>query len=214
MPPRVLLVHGAATTSSVWDALRPLLGPLEVLAPDRPMTGDLEREVDFLAPLAAGALVVGVSGGATLGLALAASQVPLAGTVLHEPAVGSLVPGLLDEVAAAYEAGGVAGFARTLYGPGWRTEMAPPDPTAVARDLQMFRRFQPAPVAPGQGPVVTTVGEESPRRRHDAAAALSDRLGLEVRVLPGCRHFVQHDHPAALAAVVLAVASQVDRRSR
>src|SRR6187431_2725648 len=100
---RVLLVHGAATTSRVWDRLRALLAAdgLDVVAPDRPSSGDLAVELAALADDADDALVVGVSGGATLGLALAGMR-PLAGAVLHEPAVGSLVPGLLDHVVAGY----------------------------------------------------------------------------------------------------------------
>lgn len=198
---RVLLVHGAATTSQVWAPLARLLRAdgLEVVAPDRPSSGELAVELAALDP--AGCVVVGVSGGATLGLALASSQV-LAGAVLHEPAVGSLVPGLLDHVVAGYAADGVPGFGTALYGPSWRPTMAPADPGAVARDLAMFRRFEPAPLLPGQGRVVVTVGELSPPARHEAARALHDRLGVEVLVLPGVGHFVQHDDPAALAAVV------------
>ncbi len=79
--------------------------------------------------------------------------------------------------------------------------MAPADPDAVARDLAMFRRFQPSPVAPGQGPVVVTVGGDSPPARHAAADVLRP-YGVEVRVLPGCGHFVHHDAPHVLAATV------------
>ncbi|GIG39107.1 alpha/beta fold hydrolase [Cellulomonas phragmiteti] len=200
-PPRVLLVHGAATTARVWDRLVPLLTGLDVVAATRPSTGDLRRELDALGD-AAGALVVGVSGGATLGLALAATDVPLAGAVLHEPAVGSLVPGLLDHVVEGWRTGGVAGFGAALYGPTWRIDDAPDDHAAVGRDLAMFRAFEPAAPGAGQGPVLVTVGGRSPRPRHTAAAELHRRYGVAVRVLPGCGHYVQHDAPHALAAVV------------
>ena len=92
---RVVLIHGAATTSRVWRHVVPLLaagGPVSVTVPDRPCTGDLATETAALRPSCAGAVVAGVSGGATLGLALAAAGVPAA-AVLHEPAVGSLLPG-------------------------------------------------------------------------------------------------------------------------
>lgn len=206
MPPtRVLLVHGAATTHAVWSRVTALLeadGDVEVAAPDRPSSGDLRTELDALAEAARGAVVVGVSGGATLGLALLASDVHVAGAVLHEPAVGSMVSDLLDHVVAGYAADGVPGFGRALYGPGWSPTMAPADPGAVARDLAMFRRFEPAAPQAGQGPAVVTVGGSSPPVRHAAARALHERLGLEVLTLTGCGHFVHWDHPEALVAVV------------
>ncbi len=204
--PRVLLVHGAATTSRIWDPVCDLLRDdgLDVVVPDRASSGDLTTELDALAGLADGAVVVGVSGGATLALALASDR-PLAGAVLHEPAVGSLVPGLLDHVVAGFTSGGVPGFGAALYGPSWTPAMAPADQDAVARDLAMFRRFEPAPLHPGQGAVVVTVGELSSPARHDAARALHHLLNVEVRVLPGTGHFVQHDDPAALVAVIRSV---------
>ena len=128
-------------------------------------------------------MVAGVSGGATLGLALAAAGVPAA-AVLHEPAVGSLLPGLLDQVRAAYAEGGVPAFARALYGPAWTAAEAPADPGAVARDLAMFTRFEPAAPAPEAGPVIITVGERSPAVRHEAAARLADAVRLPGRGHP------------------------------
>jgi len=209
MPPiRVLLVHGAATTATVWDRFVPLLfaqdvKDLEITAPDRPSLGDLDAELASLADMAHGAFVVGVSGGATVGLALLASDVRLAGAVLHEPAVGSLAPGLLDHVVTGFVTGGVPGFAHALYGPGWSPDMAPDDSGAVERDLAMFRRFEPAAARPGQGPATITVGETSPEARHRAALALSEKFGFPTRVLPRSGHFVHRDNPAALADVVL-----------
>lgn len=211
---RVVLVHGAATTPAVWDRLVPLLraaglGGEQVVVPERPSSGDLATEIRSLAEVARSTVLVGVSGGATLGLALLASDVHLAGAVLHEPAVGTLCPGLLDPVIAGYKAGGVPGFGRALYGAGWTPDMAPPDPGAVARDLAMFAGFEPTEVAEGQGPVIVTVGSGSPPIRHEAARALNVRLGIEWTVLPRSDHFVHHDNPAALVNVVLDVVGRV-----
>lgn len=204
--PPVLLLHGAATTARCWDAVALLLQRtgLSVTAPDRASTGDLEQELAALRPFAEGAFVVGVSGGATLGLAMAAEGTPLAGAVLHEPAVGSLLPGLLAPMAAAFADGGVPAFGARLYGPAWTPAMAPAGPGAVARDLAMFARFEPSPPAPGQGGVLVTVGGDSPPIRHAAAAALAEHRGYETAVLPGCRHLVQVEAPGALADLVLA----------
>lgn len=211
---RVVLIHGAATTPSVWDRLIPLLAAddlpdLKVVAPRRPSSGSLEIELEALADLAHGSVLVGASGGATIGLAFLASDVRLAGAVLHEPAVGTLVPGLLDHVVAAHTADGVAGFGRALYGPGWTAQLAPHDAGEVARDLAMFRQFEPAEVSPDQGAALTTVGGSSPPPRHRAARELCTRFGIPTRVLPGSGHFVQRDNPAALAEIVLDVVREL-----
>lgn len=201
---RVVLIHGAATTSRVWRYVVPLLaagGGVAVAVPDRPCTGDLATEAAALRPSCSGAVVAGVSGGATMGLALAAAGVPEA-AVLHEPAVGSLLPGLLDQVRSAYAEGGVPAFARALYGSAWTAAEAPADPSAVARDVAMFTSFEPAAPAQGMGPVIITVGERSPAARHESAARLADKFGFSVEVIAGAGHAVHLTHPAAFAAVI------------
>ena len=202
--PRILLVHGAATTAAVWSPVLEHLVDLDVLTVERPCSGDLGTELAALAPHAEGAFVVGVSGGATLTLALAASPVGLAGGIAHEPAVGSLVPGLLAPMAAAFAEGGTTRFAQALYGPAWTPELGPADPGAVGRELPMFRAFEPESARHGQGPVLVTVGGDSPAPRHAAAAALRERLGYETAVLDGCRHFLPREHPAVLAGLIRA----------
>ena len=201
---RVVLIHGAATTSRVWRRVRPLLRDFDVAAPDRPCSGDLGAEVDALRSQSAGALVAGVSGGATLGLALAAAGVPMRAALLHEPAVGSLLPGLLDPVRAAYAAGGVPGFARALYGPAWTEAEAPADPAAVARDLGMFTRFEPVSPTLDARPsqIIITVGECSPPVRQDSVSRLAERFGYTVWVIPGAGHAVHLTHPEALSAAI------------
>ena len=175
----------------------------DVIVVERPCSGSMDREIRALAPFARDRVVVGQSGGATLALALAASDVPILGALCHEPAAGSLAPHLLDPVVAAYREDGVAGFGAALYGPSWAPEFAP-DPDAVARDLPMFRAFEPAAAAAGQGPVRTTVGQFSPAARHDAAAALSSRFGFETAVLPDTAHFAAWDSPDRFADAIRA----------
>jgi pimeloyl-ACP methyl ester carboxylesterase len=190
----------------VWERLLPYLTGLSVVAPDRPCTGDVALEVAFLREVSEGAVLVGVGGGATLGLAMLAAAVPLAGAVLHEPAAGSLVPGLLDPMAAAYAEGGVTAFAAALYGPTWTPELAPTDAEAVRRDLGMFRAFEPAvPVVPVEH-VVTTVGELSPPIRHRVGRVLTERLGLRCHTLEGCAHAAHLERPDVFAAVIRALA--------
>ncbi|MCU1678436.1 MAG: hypothetical protein JWM93_3194, partial [Frankiales bacterium] len=157
--------------------------------------------------VAAGRVLGGVSGGATLGLALLAAGAPIRAAVLHEPAAGSLVPGLLDAVAEAHRTGGVSGFARALYGNSWSRAVAPLDDEAVARDLSMFRAFEPRAAADVAVPVVLTVGARSPAIRHEVARVLGDRFGYEIRVLDGCGHAAHLEAPDEFAAL-LAEAAQ------
>jgi pimeloyl-ACP methyl ester carboxylesterase len=207
---RVVLIHGAATTSRIWDRVVALLDGFDVRCPDRRCSGDLDTEVADLLPLCANAIVVGVSGGATLGLELAARGCGAASMIVHEPAVGSLLPGLLNAVAAAYADGGVPAFATTLYGPNWQSTDGPLDDAAVARDIAMFRAFEPsAPIADG-GRVLVTVGENSPQIRHDAAAALAKRFGLAVRTLPAAGHAIHLDRPGTLASLIRETAAALD----
>lgn len=210
-PARIVLVHGAATTSRVWRHVVPLLAAsgLDICCPDRAFTGDLTAELAALAPLCRGAVVAGVSGGATLGLALAASGAGLAGAVLHEPAVGSLLPGLLGPMAAAYAEGGAPAFAAALYGPAWTPAEGPADPGAVARDLAMFRAFEPARPARGEGPVLLTVGALSPPVRHESVRRLGAAFGLPASVIPATAHAVHLENPAAFAGRIRALADRL-----
>jgi hypothetical protein len=117
MRTRIVLVHGAATTSRVWRAVVPLLDDFDVSCPDRESTGGLNAEIAALAAVCEGA-------------------------------------GVSDGVAAAYRDGGTPGFAAALYSPVWTPAEAPADPGAAGRDLAMFRAFEPAPPAAGEGPVL------------------------------------------------------------
>jgi len=201
--PRLLLLHGVATRGDVWNPVIAELSSLGVDAvvdaPDRPASGDLGRELDWLAPRARDAIVVGFSGGATLGLALASSGHRMRAALLHEPAVGSLAPGLLAPVVAAYESEGYAGFGTALYGPLWRPSMCVDGDAAVDRELPMFRAFEPAAASPHQGRIVVTVGALSPAPRHEAAEALRARLGYEIVEMPGSGHFAAVGNPRVFA---------------
>ncbi len=200
---RVVLIHGAATDSTVWAATVEALPPSwEAVRPDRPQSGDLDTEIACLAPICADAFVVGVSGGATLGLELAARGVPVRGAVLHEPAAGSLAPGLLAPVAEAFDRGGVAAFGAALYGPRWTPERTRASAATVASELAMFRGFEPRPIGPAAARIVLTVGMRSPAARHRSVERLATFLGTAVRAVPGAGHAVHLEQPRALAALV------------
>jgi len=199
---RIVCIHGAASTARIWDRLIPLLSEHDVVAVERPRTGNLQLELEWLAPQVEGNWVLGVSGGATLGLALAASDVHLAGAILHEPAVGRLAPGLLAPFTEAFEQGGTAAFGRALYGQSWSLDQAPAGGDAItARELAMFRLFEPQQSPPHQGRVLVTVGGSSPPARHLVAGALRDELGYEIRTVPGAGHFIPYDAPQQLASL-------------
>lgn len=205
---RILLIHGAATTSRVWrhvvDALRadPEIRDDQIVVPDRPQSGDLTTEVAALARLADDALVVGVSGGATLGLELAARGVPLRGALLHEPAAGSLVPGLLAGVGDALKNDGVRGFGTALYGPAWNPAETTADRVTVAREFAMFGEFEPRPLSIDPDRALVTTGANSPPRRHDVAAALAQKLRVRTAFVPDTGHAVHLTNPAAFAALI------------
>lgn len=205
-PSRIVLLHGAATTGEVWSEvaswLRTAAPGVEIVSPTRPSTGSLEAELAWLTPTTEGALLVGVSGGATLALALAASECPFAAAIAHEPAVGSLVPELLEPMVAALHAGGPRAFGAALYGEAWDEGMLG-DPDAVARDLEMFRSFEPAAPRDGQGPVLVTYGADSPALRELAARRLGAVYGYPIASIPGARHFLQRESPAAIAELAL-----------
>ena len=199
---KVLLIHGAATTARIWAGVRQFLPRVSVLAPQRPCSGDLATELAALRPLTAGALVMGVGGGATLALALAAEPSAATGFLLHEPAVGSLVPGLLAPLGEALRSGGVTAFGAVLYGKSWQPEMAP-STEAVIRDFEMFRAFEPPLPDPGHRVVFTTVGEYSPPIRLQAAQELTRQRGIAHFVLPRCAHSIHLDHPHFTARLIM-----------
>jgi pimeloyl-ACP methyl ester carboxylesterase len=175
-----------------------------VRCPQRPASGDLETEVAALREICDGAVVVGVSGGATLGMELASRGVPIRAGVFHEPAAGSLAPGLLAHVAAGLRSGGVAGFGRALYGPVWNLgEAATEDRAVVDREFAMFSTFEPSPMSKEAGPVLLTVGAQSPAARLASVQALSAYLGRPWASVPDAAHAVHLESPAEFSAVVL-----------
>jgi pimeloyl-ACP methyl ester carboxylesterase len=212
---KLVLVHGAATTGHVWryvaDALRSRSDTAgdEIIIPERPQSGDLNREVAALAELADDALVIGVSGGATLGLELSAQGVAIRGAVLHEPAAGSLAPGLLSSVGEALITDGIAGFGLALYGATWTTDETGVDLHTVQREFAMFGGFEPRALQTNPNDVLITTGETSPRKRHGVADALRHTLLVRTAVVPRVAHAVHLDAPALFAAIIAEQANRL-----
>lgn len=207
----IYAVHGTATSAAVWDPVRRYLPQMVALT--RPRTGRLDDELAWLAEYAPGAVIVGMSGGATLGLALAGAGVRAHGYVVHEPAVGRLVPDLLTPVVDAFRRGGTSQLGRTLYGAQWSVEMMD-DPrgaddvdATTAAELAMFRSFEPVEKPSDAAPCLVTTGSRSPTARHRVARALA-AFGYETRTIVGASHFVAHERPARFAAVVREMAAR------
>lgn len=216
--PPILLLHGAATGPAVYDqTIRHLhnlfqangLPAPEIRVPQRPQNGDWHEEVAHLLPLVHGAFVVGVSGGATLGWELLTARniattgcVPL-GALLHEPAAGSLAPGLLAHVARALESDGLEGFGKALYGRAWKTAMATVNTNQVSREFAMFGSFEPYRLAAlTRSNTVLTTGTSSPLSRHNSVDRMSEEFGVRVRRIPGS-HAVHIENPHTFAQAIL-----------
>jgi pimeloyl-ACP methyl ester carboxylesterase len=159
-----------------------------VIAPDRPQSGDLDTEIDFLIPLCTNATVLGVSGGATLGLELATRGIPMRSVWLHEPAAGSLAPGLLTHVAEGLATGGVRGFGTALYGSRWDPSLTTATEASIRGEFAMFGRFEPSRLKIDTATVTLSVGANSPASRFDSVRSLSRFLDVGWMTLDGVAH--------------------------
>lgn len=242
--PVVVLVHGVGLGPETFGALvddldgataavvhRPGYGVLS----DRPPAG-LIAQADALAELvrtiALGpAVLLGVSGGATLGL-LTAMRHPevLAAAVLHEPLVGSAAPGLHDLIAgraaalaADADPGAATRFVAELVGDrtwarlpeAWRAGVVA-RAAVVRREVPWFAAVDPPPAALAalaSAPLTlhTTLGAASGTVRRQAAGVLMDRAGAVVHELRGARHLAQVEAPRALVTVVRAAMATIAR---
>lgn len=224
----MVLVHGVGFgPGSLVPLARELLaGGVRVLVAERrgygsraglPPAATVEESVDDVVAMldAAGverATVAGMSGGATVALAMAIRRPDrLVRAVAHEPAVGALVPELGALVRGALADGGGA-LARALAGAGtWTTlphevrdavlALAP----LIERDAPAFLAFDPALDDTVGERLVCTVGDRSPELRHRVAAALAARTGAPVLTIPGCAHLPQFDAPVAFADTIRAL---------
>ncbi|XAY05081.1 hypothetical protein DSM112329_01924 [Paraconexibacter sp. AEG42_29] len=188
-------------------------GSRDGLAPAATVAENVDDVVAVLDEAGVGrATVAGMSGGATVALAMAISHPErLIRAVAHEPAVGALVPALGELVRGALAAGGGAGLARALAGPGtWAALDAPvrdavlARATLIERDAPAFLAFDPQ-LGPAVGErLVCTVGALSPPLRHRVAAALAHRTGAPVITVPGCAHLPQYDAPRTFADTIRA----------
>ncbi len=229
----VLLVHGVGLGARHLSAVADRVGEhARVIVPDRPgyrrandlVATSLDDHIDMLIATlesisTAPAIYVGVSGGATLGIGVAARAPELLrGVILHEPLLGSLVPELQAQIRIgserlANDAGELASveFVRQLVGREVWTMLDHQDVDEIARldriireEVDAFARveFSEAELARLRDlPITTTVGRASPPIRHLAATVLAEHSGARVSELPGS-HFVPLAAPDAFARAI------------
>ena len=228
--PDLVLLHGVGAGPDTFVRLARLLAEdHRVLLPRRPGGPDgavpLAEQVDAVADTIRGltggrVVVVGVSGGATLGLALAlAHPGQVEALVLHEPLLGSHAPSLQRRFAtaaaeAATDDASALAVVHAVLGERTWQRLAEADRQRIeaaapwARlEIPLFAAFDPTDAelrALRAIPVLTTVGADSGADRREAAMALADLAGAEVVTLPGSGNAAQLDAPAALAAATRA----------
>lgn len=186
----------------------------------RPAPGGLADQIDDLARLideVGSAWVIGLSGGATLALALGIDPPPgLIGIVTHEPLVGPLVPDLDARVragaASIAEVGvdAVEPFLFGLYGhdswcrlPPEFDEWRQRHHAAAAAEIPSFADFAPdlSDLQAMTIPHCTTVGARSGPERHRVAALLAE-AGATAVTIPECGHLALVDAPETFATAI------------
>lgn len=229
--PVVVLVHGVGVGPASFARLADRLEDRHrVVAVERPVgpggaaldvVDQADRLAEVLADLGVGdGLLVGVSGGATVGLALAIRHPGVAGAlVLHEPLLGGHAVGLHAQFneAAARAATGIEGamdVVRTVMGEATWDALGPDGQEAsraqAARwqaEIPMFAAFEPTAgelSSLRDQPVLVTVGARSTVERRLAAAVLQNLAGVDVVEVPGAANAAHLDAPDAFAAVLAA----------
>lgn len=207
--------------SYVW--VRPGYGPEQAVATLDRQVEALNRLIKSFAP----AIVIGVGGGASLGLASAISQADgLVGLVTHEPLVGSLVPALDQKVKESSQRlrrspsrDAVSGFLQSLYGLAAWQRLAQADRDwgtdhyrTVSREAVHFAAFAPTMADLQAIEVVhlTTVGARSAPDRFEVAELLGS-LGASTTMIDGAGHLPQFESPRTFSSVLTSFAGQLIR---
>ena len=218
-----ILVPGVGIAGWSFEDLAALLrGRVRVVVHERATGQPFEEQVDALEEVVQaqqGAAVVGVSGGATLGLALAIRRpAALLGSVLHEPLVGPLQPGLdarvreLSGQLSRDPAYGAMAFVAELVGvrtwnqlPEERRRGIGDLDESVAADVNSFCSFAPTieQLHHVRGlPLVASHGHRSSPEREAVTALLEEHCGATGLRIEDCGHAAQLDNPSGLMAAI------------
>ncbi len=220
-PPALVFVHGVGMWPQLFNPIRRSLRGERHLwirpgydgnapAPSfEAQVEALEAVVSKLYP----AVLVGVSGGATLALACAIRHsLGLRAVITHEPLVGALQPSLDErvrvageEISASKDLDDARRFLQRLYGQqswdampyqarDWVETVLP----VVASEVSQFAMFQPTleELTAIEIPQLTTVGSRSGAERQSVAQLLAS-VGARKAVVDGSGHLVQVDNPGA-----------------
>lgn len=226
--PDIVLLHGVGLGPETFADLARLLAiDHRVLVVERP-GGDgwavpLDDQAAAVAETMAsrrcvGATVVGVSGGATLALALGIRHADIVGSlVLHEPLIGPLAPTLHELFAGAArqaqrgDAEALEVIRRLLGTSTWESLDGPARARLEAgasrarAEIPIFAGFAPTATALSNlrgRPVLVTVGAASGPERHTAAQVLAALAGATVAVVPYAGNAAHLDAPKAFAGVI------------
>ena len=238
--PVVVLLHGVGVGPASFDELAGLLErDHRVVVVERPggpsSAPSLEEQADRVADLlvvsgASGGCVAGVSGGATLGLLLGIRRPEVVGgLVLHEPLVGPLAPMLhrrfvtAAQLAAEGDAGAISVVRAVMGEATWdrlsdadRAEVV--DQAARSRaEVAVFAAFAPTIDelrSLRSIPTIVSIGGRSGPERWEAAEAVQEHAGAELRVVPGSGNAAQLDAPGPLADVIRTCQPTAVPRSR
>ncbi len=229
--PTIIAVHGVGLCPALFDAVPFRHAAVSVVRPgydDVPAVDSFAGQVQFVSELVkqhAPAVLVGVSGGATIALACATQRTKgLVGAVSHEPLIGALAAQLNYRVVTAgqrlAESPNVESaieFVRNLYGPQswdsleesfrlWAEQHA----HTICEEVAQFGSFQPTAehISSLSVPHLTTVGALSATMRHDVCGLLQDH-GSRSALIDGAGHLVLAEQPRRFAQIVDAFIEQL-----
>jgi pimeloyl-ACP methyl ester carboxylesterase len=227
--PAVVLLHGVGAGPGSFAAIvERLADDHRCLVIERPGRGldhavALDDQADAVARVlgevgGVGARLVGVSGGATLGLLLGIRHPHLfADLVLHEPLVGPLAPALHDRFRGAADRAAASpedalAVARSVMGERAWDALGDEGRAAAVADaprwqgeIAAFAGFAPTRIELSglrSSGLVVTLGAESGPERAEAALVLQDVADATIARIPGTTNAPHLEAPDAFAGVL------------